>query len=376
MIAMRPRRLGLIVNPIAGMGGRVGLKGTDGAETVARARALGAVPHSAARTAQALAVIAQASIPDLELVTAPGDMGEGIAREARWDPLVAGDANTGETTAADTERAAAAMAACGVDLLLFAGGDGTARNICRAIGCSMPAIGIPSGVKMHSAVFATGPRAAGDIAVRALTVDTVATQDAEVMDIDEDAFRSGIVSAKLYGVLRVPVARGLVQGLKAGSGGGEAAELAAIAADVARQMPADRVSIIGPGSTTRAILDHLGLASTLLGVDVVYRGDLLRQDATERDLLTYLDETPGQIVVTPIGGQGYLFGRGNQQISAEVIARVGFDNIVVIATPSKLAALRGEPLRVDTGDEALDALLRGYRRVITGYGMETVYPVV
>jgi predicted polyphosphate/ATP-dependent NAD kinase len=195
------------------------------------------------------------------------------------------------------------------------------------------------------------------------------------MDIDEDAFRSGIVSAKLYGVLRVPVARGLVQGLKSGSGGGEAAEQAAIAADVARQLPAHRVIIIGPGSTTRAILDHLGLAATLLGVDVVYRGDLLRQDATEQELLTNLGETSGQIVVTPIGGQGYLFGRGNQQISAEVISRVGLDNIVVVATPGKLASLRGEPLRVDTGDEVLDALLRGYRRVITGYGMETVYPV-
>jgi predicted polyphosphate/ATP-dependent NAD kinase len=302
-------------------------------------------------------------------------MGEEIARETGWDPSVAGNAITEETTAADTERTAAAMAALGIDLLLFAGGDGTARNVCQAIGSSVPAIGIPSGVKMHSAVFATGPRAAGDIAVRALTVDSVATREAEVMDIDEDAFRAEIVSAKLYGVLRVPVARGLVQGLKAGSGGGEAAELAAIAADVARQIPADRVAIIGPGSTTRAILDHMGLASTLLGVDVVYRGDLLRQDATEHELLTYLGETPGQIIVTPIGGQGYLFGRGNQQISAEVISRVGLENIVVVATPRKLASLRGEPLRVDTGDEALDTLLRGYRRVVTGYGMETVYPV-
>ena len=169
IIAVRPRRLGLIVNPIAGMGGRVGLKGTDGAETVARARTLGAIPQSAARAAKALSVIAQANIPELEVVTAPGDMGEEIAREAGWNSGWSATPIAGETTAADTERAAAAMAVLGVDLLLFAGGDGTARNICQAVGCSVPAIGIPSGVKMHSAVFATGPRAAGDIAVRALT---------------------------------------------------------------------------------------------------------------------------------------------------------------------------------------------------------------
>jgi predicted polyphosphate/ATP-dependent NAD kinase len=373
---VRHRTLGLIVNPIAGMGGRVGLKGTDGPDTAAQARALGAVPQSAARAARALAVIAQANIPALELVTAPGSMGEEIAREGGWTPLVVGGATAAETTAADTERAAAAMATRNVDLLLFAGGDGTARNICNAIGTSVPAIGIPSGVKMHSAVFATRPRAAGDAVVRALTADLVTTRDAEVMDIDEDAFRAGIVSAKLYGVLRVPVARGLLQGLKSGRGGGEPAELAAIAAAVARQMPTDRVIMIGPGTTTHAILDQMGLASTLLGIDVIYRGDLLRQDATERDLLTYLSQTRGQVIVSPIGGQGYLFGRGNQQISAEVISQVGLDNIIVVATPSKLAALGGEPLRVDTGEEALDALLRGYRRIITGFGMETVYPVV
>jgi predicted polyphosphate/ATP-dependent NAD kinase len=370
------RTLGLIVNPIAGMGGRVGLKGTDGPQTVAQARALGAVPLSATRAAQALAVIAQANIPGLEVLTAPGAMGEAIARGLGWTPQVIGQSLSGDSSAADTERAATAMAAQGVDLLLFAGGDGTARNICHAIGTSVPAIGIPTGVKMHSAVYATSPRAAGEVVVWAL-ITNAATREAEVMDIDEEAFRQGIVSARLYGALRVPVARGLLQGLKSGRGGGEPAELAAIAADVVAhplQAP-DRVSIIGPGSTTRAILDQMGLPSTLLGVDVLYRGDVLRHDATERELLGYLAQTPGQVIVTPIGGQGFLFGRGNQQISAEVLRRVGLENIIVVATPSKLSSLAGGPLRVDTGDEELDALLRGYRRVVTGYGMETVYAV-
>src|SRR5690606_12631272 len=162
-------------------------------------------------------------------------------------------------------RVAATLLEIGVDVLVFAGGDGTARDICRVIGTTVPAIGIPTGVKMHSAVYAVSPRAAGEIALRALTQSAPPTREAEVMDIDEDSFRAGVVSARLYGYLRVPVARGLVQSLKSGRGGGEPAELAAIAADVAQRLPADRLSIFGPGTTTRAITDHIGVTSTLLG---------------------------------------------------------------------------------------------------------------
>lgn len=364
--------LGLIINPIAGMGGPVGLKGTDGA--VAQARALNAVPLSETRAAQALAVVA-AQLPELTVVTAPGNMGEDVARAVGWDPQVIGSRPDRETTAADTEQIAAALADIGVDVLVFAGGDGTARDICRVIGASIPAIGIPTGVKMHSAVYATSPRAAGEVVVRALTQSAAPTREAEVMDIDEESFRAGLVSARLYGYMRVPVARGLVQGLKSGRGGGEPAELAAIAADVAQRLPADRLSIFGPGTTTRAITDHIGVTSTLLGVDILYRGEMVARDATEREILEHLRHVPGTVIVTPIGGQGYIFGRGNQQLSSQVLRQVGLEHIIVVATPSKLAQLAGEPLRVDTNDDDLDAMLRGYRRVVTGYGMETVYPV-
>jgi predicted polyphosphate/ATP-dependent NAD kinase len=370
--------LGLIVNPIAGMGGRVGLKGTDGPGTAERARALGATPLSAARAQAALAVIAERLAGRIEVVTAPGEMGEAVARTAGFSPRIVDRVDSGETTARDTEEAARAMAELGVDLLLFAGGDGTARNVCAAVGTTIPALGIPTGVKMHSAVYATHPRTAGELAARHLAGPALTCREAEVMDIDEEAFRAGRVSARLYGTLLVPQERRLVQGLKAGSGGGDAADLGGIAAEIVGRMGDGGLWIVGPGTTTRAIAERLGAPKTLLGVDLFSRGELVAADVTEAQILAHLDHLDGapvRIVVTPIGGQGFLFGRGNQQLSAEVIRRVGKPNVVVVATAGKLAALRGDPFLVDTGEAAVDALLAGYLRVVTGYGVETVYRV-
>lgn len=370
----RTPTLGLIVNPIAGMGGRVGLKGTDGPGTADRARALGATPLSPARAQLALAVIAERLAGGLDVVTASGPMGEDVARAAGFAPRVIGRRRSGETTADDTEDAARAMVESGVDLLLFAGGDGTARNVCAAVGTRLPALGIPTGVKMHSAVYATHPRTAGELAARHLAGPPLPCREAEVMDIDEEAFRAGRVSARLYGVLLVPQDRRLVQGLKSG-GAGDAADLGGIAAEIVGRMGDGALWIVGPGTTTRSIAERLGAPKTLLGVDLYCRGELIAADATEAQILAHLDGTPARVVVTPIGGQGYLFGRGNQQLSGEVIRRVGKANVVVVATAAKLAALRGEPFLVDTGDAEVDESLAGYVRVMTGFGVETVYRV-
>jgi predicted polyphosphate/ATP-dependent NAD kinase len=367
-------RLGVIVNPIAGMGGAVGLKGTDAPETLREARARGAVPRAAERMAAALAAFVAAGAGSGKIVAAGGDMGEAAARRAGLFPdLVRGGAS-GETGAIDTARAAAAMAERGAALILFAGGDGTARCVCEAVGERVPALGVPAGVKMHSAVYAATPRAAGDLAARFLG-GAVKLRPAEVMDIDEAAYRSGALSARLFGALSVPYDRASVQGLKLGGVNGDPAALAGIASEVARRMRPGRLTVLGPGTTTRAIAARLGVAKTLLGVDAVRDGRLVLADATEADLLAAISPGEADIVVTPLGGQGHFLGRGNQQISPAVLRRAGLGNLVVVATPQKLASLHNATLRVDTGDSDLDHALAGYVRVITGARQEAVCPV-
>ena len=363
--------LGLIVNPIAGMGGSVGLKGTDTAAILSEARARGAEPQAARRATVVLDALAAAR-PGLELLAAPGEMGERIARDAGLNPTVIGAPAEGETSAADTRAAAEAMAGAGARLLLFAGGDGTARDMAAALGDRVPVIGVPAGVKMHSAVYATSPRAAADLALRALSQD-IEARPREVMDIDEEAFRAGAVSARLYAYLSVPYAPDLTQNVKAGGVSGDREALAGIAAEITGRMEAGRLYILGPGTTTRAVADALGLPKTLLGVDLVRDGALVAADASEDGILRALAESrPGGIVVTPIGGQGHFLGRGNQQIGARVVKAVGLDRLLVAATPEKLASLGDGTLHVDTGDPDLDRALAGWRRVITGFGNEAV----
>ena len=323
-----------------------------------------------------------AARPGLELLAAPGEMGARIARAAGLRPSAVGTPPEGETGAADTRAAAEAMAAAGARLILFAGGDGTARDMAAALGHRVPVIGVPAGVKMHSAVYATSPRAAADLALRALggEVDArpreVMDIDArlrEVMDIDEEAFRAGAVSARLYGYMPVPYAPDLTQNVKAGGVSGDRAALAGIAAEIAGRMEAGRTYILGPGTTMRAVTQALGLPKTLLGVDLVRDGALCAADAGEDGILRALaGARPGAIVVTPIGGQGHFLGRGNQQIGARVVRAVGLDRLLVAATPQKLASLRESTLHVDSGDPALDRALAGWRRVITGRGSEAV----
>jgi len=368
------KKVGWIVNPIAGMGGRVGLKGTDGAEILKKAIGIGATPESPRRAVQALERLAGLEA-DLHFLTYPGEMGGNELLPTGFEFTVIGSITPGDTTAEDTEQAAREMRAAGAELLLFVGGDGTARNICNAVGDRLPVLGIPSGVKMHSAVFGTTPGNAGELARRFLQGKAVGIREAEVMDIDEDAFRDQRVSARLYGYLRVPFERRLVQSVKAGGTREEDAAVRAIALDVAGSMEPDCAYIIGPGTTTREIMRVLALPNTLLGVDVVSNKSLLANDANEGELLEITEGKRARIVVTIIGGQGYLFGRGNQQISDRVIERVGRDNLIVIATRAKLFALNGEPLLVDTGNEGINEMLSGYVNVTTGVKEKVVYKI-
>jgi len=366
------KRLGLIVNPVAGIGGRVGLKGSDGAEIQKKALELGAAPESQDRAIQALERIK--GVDGLEIVTYPGEMGEDAAKACGFEPQVIGSINPGETTAEDTRNAARDMLRLSVDLVIFAGGDGTARDMYQAVGLDLPVLGIPAGVKIHSAVYATSPRNAGELAALYLKGGLASLQEAEVMDINEEAIRQGVVSAKLYGYLKIPFRTSLVQSLKTPSAA-EATSLASIAYDVVENMEDDWLYIIGPGTTTRAITDELGLQKTLIGVDVVLDQKLLAADVNEAQLLALLKGRQAKIIVTLIGGQGYIFGRGNQQISPRVIEKVGRENILVVSTKEKLYALGQRPLWVDTGDQTVDRMLTGYIRVVTGYNERAVRKV-
>lgn len=369
-----PKKLGLIVNPVAGIGGKVGLKGSDGLEIQQKAIQLGAVPEAMNRAIQALERLRP--LHDLEIITYPGEMGENVARACGFEPIIKGSITPGKTKPEDTRRAACDMLASNVTLLLFAGGDGTARDIYRAIGMSIPVLGIPAGVKIHSAVFAINPRSAGDLAVSYLQNKISTLHEAEVMDINEEAVRQGIVSASLYGYLKIPFQPKLVQSLKMPSLPGEQATTTAIAADIVDTMEEGWLYIIGPGTTTRAITSRLGLSKTLIGVDVVTDGKLIAADVNESQLLRLIENRQAKIVVTPIGGQGYLFGRGNQPISSRVIKAVGKDHIIAIAAPEKIHALHGQPLLVDTGDPSVDKMLKGYIRVTTGYQEQIIYRVL
>ena len=370
----RPR-LGLIINPLAGIGGSVGLKGSDGIEIQKRALDLGAIPQAPRRAIEAMERLKD--VKGLQVVTYPGEMGEEAARACSFEPEVIGTIAPGKTTAQDTQNAASEMQQQGVDLLLFAGGDGTARDVYRAVGTSMTVLGIPAGVKIHSAVYATHPKSAGQLAALYLQGKVSGLREVEVMDIDEEAFRQNRLSVRLYGYLRIPFRSSLVQNQKMPSSG-EASALAGIAEDVVTKMEEGVLYIVGPGTTTRAIAEEMGLEKTLLGVDAVLNRELVARDASESQLLALLEEhgeRQVRIVVTPIGGQGYLFGRGNQQISPNVIEKVGREQIVVVSTPEKLYALGSQPLLVDTGDRTVDEKLAGYLTVVTGYNERAVRKV-
>jgi predicted polyphosphate/ATP-dependent NAD kinase len=373
----KKEKLGVIVNPLAGMGGRVGLKGSDGVAVLDKARELGATPESPMRAVEALKVVYEAR-NRLEVFAYPHEMGQDEAVKAGLSPTVIGSIIPNRTGPADTIQAALDMKRAGVDLLLFAGGDGTARDIYDAIGNQVPAVGIPSGVKIHSAVFAVTPRQAGELALKYLVEEALDTVEAEVMDIDEEAFRAGRVSARLYGYLRVPEESRMLQGAKSGGIDTEEGALLGIAAEVVRNMEPGCLYIIGPGTTTRAVMNELELENTLLGVDVVLDRALLIRDANENILLGLINRYPHRkkkIIVTAIGGQGHILGRGNQQLSPVVVREVGPDNIVIVASRAKLHALGGRPLLVDTGDPELDRMFSGFSRVTTGFREYAMYRV-
>ncbi|MCK2035342.1 NAD(+)/NADH kinase [Microbacterium sp. SSW1-49] len=430
--------IGLIVNPVAGVGGPAGLAGSDGADVQRLAVSRGARSRVQERAAAALSVLA-AQHPGLVIATAAGAMGADAVRAAGLLPHVV-DGVSGApgarvraertatsradavhsaasgalaegaagTAGADTSRAVTAVVAAGADLVLVVGGDGTLRDAAAGLGVgasafttppeSVPSatagaaggasaqflrsceqqpavLGVPAGVKMYSPVFAVSPAAAGAIAADWVSRGPLPTEDREVLDIDEAALRHARVEPTLYALLRVPVRTGRTQARKAPTPASEAAAVEAAARGAIALMRPGVRYLLGPGGTAAAIARQLGVEGTPLGVDVVLDGAVVSRGASEQQLLAEISRGRAQAVVTVIGGQGFLLGRGNQQLSASVLRAIGDDPLLVVAPEQKLIDLRGRPLLVDTGDLDLDARLAGHVRVITGVGTRSLYPV-
>jgi predicted polyphosphate/ATP-dependent NAD kinase len=357
--------VGFIVNPVAGMGGAVGLKGTDGETILAKAKSLGAKPIAAGRAETFLAELIPVK-ENLQLIVGADSMGETEAKKCGFNLEVKGQVKS-VTSCEDTQNIAGQMVASCVDLIVFCGGDGTARDVLKSVGMKVPALGVPTGVKMHSALFSVTPQAAAKVAVGYLW-GGLPLREAEVMDIDEEAFRKGHLSAELYGYMLSPYEPHLIQGdkLESPMTENEVRNQAAIAVYIIEEMKPDIIYIVGPGTTTRTLSDLLDQKKTLLGVDLFENKKIILRDANEEQILEAIAGKVARIIVTPIGGQGFVFGRGNQQISAKVIRQVGIDGIVVAATKSKLDRLKS--LRVDTGDLKLDDELRAHGiSVVTDY---------
>jgi len=348
-------RIAVLVNPDAGLGGRLGFKGSDGRAT--EAREAGAEDRSGPRMKHCLENLQGI---DAEFVAWSGRMG-GDWIPFEYERMGKSPENS---SAEDTRRF---VGECDADLILYAGGDGTTRDIVESLdGKETPIIGVPGGVKMHSGSFATTPKAAAEVVKAYITGDLMLART-EVMDLDEELYLKGEWRVRMYGEAFTPASPRWMQGAKEQvQRESEEETLDAMAQHISESYSEHQI-IWGSGGTLRVIGSHLGVELTLLGIDV-QDGDVVHQDLNESSLLSIIDETrPRILLLSPMGGQGFLIGRGNLQLSPEVLRKIGIDNILGIATPAKLLGLN--QIRIDTGDGELDAQIRDkrYLKMLQGY---------
>ncbi|MEM0127996.1 MAG: ATP-NAD kinase family protein [Thermoplasmatales archaeon] len=368
------KRVGFIVNPIAGMGGRVGLKGTDSPQMVVEAMKMGAIMTAPEKGYRALTRLKKVNEP-LEVLTCPGKMGEETVRNAGFNYEIVCKVSE-ITTGSDSIYCSREILRKGADLLIFVGGDGTARNICESVGDKIVALGVPAGVKMYSSCFAVTPEAAGDLALMYLSNEKLETIRAEVLDVDEELFRKGSLSAKLYCYLKIPYESSHIQGSKTPTeGDSEKVQQEAIANQVIEDLQKGHYYIVGPGTTAKEVLKQLAIESNLLGVDIIFVKEdggieLVGTDMNEeliKNSISGVGSGKLHLIITPLGGQGFLLGRGNQQISPRIIEKIGKEGIIVVATYHKIMTLSTKYLLVDTGSPETDKKLEGYYKAITGY---------
>lgn len=367
------RRIGFLINPIAGMGGRVGLKGTD--NMVEEARRRGAMPVANARAAKMLSALKRRlagpeGLDAISWLTSSGDMGADALAAAGFDKIAVVYQPKVPPMADDTRRAVAAFEHQEVDLIVFCGGDGTARDICQLVEGRVPLLGIPSGVKMYSGVFGITPELTADL-VAGFVQGRLEPVEVDVIDLDEEHYRKDQWAVRTYCKALTPYEPSLLPLAKALiDEAGDADVKDAIADHLCERMRSspDTTFVLGPGTTVQAIASRLGLEKTLLGIDAVRQGKLIASNLDEQGLRSLLSRSAEvQLVLSPLGAQGFVLGRGNLELSPAIIQQIGIENIVIVATPAKLA--RTPVLRFDTGDPGLDHDLvhTGFLRVIIGY---------
>ena len=361
-------RIGFLINPIAGMGGKVGLKGTD--NVVQKAIDMGAEPSSPGRALAALLSISPTIIS--ELLVYGSNMGEEVALKAGFKPIVVGYPQNKKTSVADTQNSIQSFVSQKVDLVLFAGGDGTAVDISHTLDelkSDIPFLGIPSGVKVYSSVFANSPQDVGSILSSYST-----TELREIMDLDEAAYRQGKLVPHLHSIRPVPLSTEL-QSSKQLLGGTVEGAIEGLLSEFSPNV----TYILGPGGTLHQLKKEIGFEGTLLGVDIwqthsskdqnssnssslplSISGTVIVKDANESDILSSLTDT-NVVIVSPIGGQGFILGRGNGQISPSVLEHC---TIKLIGSRNKLDAI--DVLRVDSGDQNIDSTIQGWHRVHIG----------
>jgi len=374
-------KLGLIINPLAGLGGPAGLKGSDHHETAALATKRGVRSVVNDRVAAMLAILKD-RVPELnqslEIITASDSMGMLACQPFNSTFKVTSVYDTpGNTCSSDTLNAAKLIKAQQVDLLVFAGGDGTARDVYQAIGTDQAVLGLPAGVKMHSGVFAVTPKAVASVIESLISHRLVSARMAEVRDIDEAAFAQGRVSTKYFGEMLIPDDQLLVQCVKCSGMIEDELMLDELCAFVTEELDDDTLYILGSGGTLKALKSAMGIeVPTLLGVDVWYQGEVMAQDVHEAQLYELVQQhNKARIMLSIIGGQGIVLGRGNQQISPRIIEHVGLDNLEFLATQSKILALEGQPLRIDSGSDQLDRELSGFHKIICAYDDALLYEI-
>ena len=365
---------GLIVNPVAGVGGPKGLKGSDGS-LAGSALEMGAVLISGQRTAEAFESLIREAQDELiqlpRIMTCSGKMGEDSLRQSGYRNFTIVYEAIEPTSDRDTTAAARIMKEKGADMIIFSGGDGTARDVVKGVGGGFPVIGIPAGVKMYTGIFLNRPSDLGR-AVMDILNKGLGTTSVELLDFGQ-ASDGPNMGVGRYGKATIP----LLQSIQAGKSEYPTADedLEGISSYLVENMENESYYVMGTGSTVKNTVRMLGYMTPVLGVDIFRGKRLVASDVTDADLLSLLHEGRRlHVIVTPLGGNGFIFGRGNQQISKTFIASLKKEDLIIVASREKINRLG--VIRVDTGNTLLDSSLKGPVEVITGYASRKICEIV